>query len=307
MKGQRSSFSDFESWHNVTCRTHSITQCRAEFSGRFRAKFYGLDLGSYGLAETSTSIAGKIRSQREARDIRRDQVDDLMLLLVLSGRADLEQNDRSFSATGGSMILYDQARPFSLELTGPHRLAALNVSRSAFEQALPRPSTNAARVGSATLTGAFAASTLAQFVSLSQSVEADVASQLAPSVLDIVATALEASGSAVDVTLQEHRLLTAAKAYIDRHLGEPLSVVLVAEALGVSPRALNRLFCLQGTAPMRWTWERRLAAAHTGLRSGRFTSVTQAAIQCGFGELSHFSRAFKAAFGRAPSDILRRG
>ena len=307
MKGQRSVFSNFESWHHATCRTHSITQCRADFSGRFHADFYGVDLGSYGLATTSASIAGNISSHRADREIRKDQVDEFMFLLVLSGKADLEQKGQCLSATSGSMILYDQARPFSLKLSGLHRLGALSVSRSAFHQALNQPSNDTARViSSTTPMGAFAASTLAQFINLSQSVEADVAGKLAPSVLDIVTTALENAGAAPGLPKEANYLLTAAKAYIDRHLSEPLSVALIAEALGVSPRALNRLFARHGTTPIRWTWERRLAAAQAGLRSGRFASVTQAALHCGFVDLSHFSRSFKAAFGRSPSDVQTR-
>ena len=163
-----------------------------------------------------------------------------MLLLVLSGRADLEQKGQSLSAASGGMILYDQAQPFGLELKGPHRLAALSVSRSTFEQALSGPDNGLARVmSSETAMGAFAASTLAQFINLSQTLEQGVISKLAPSVLDIVATVLTAPEANSNPHLRKERLFDAAKAYVDRHLGEPLIVTLLADALGCSQRALN--------------------------------------------------------------------
>jgi AraC-like DNA-binding protein len=77
----------------------------------------------------------------------------------------------------------------------------------------------------------------------------------------------------------------------------------VALACNVSPRTLMRLFAAEGTTPIRWLWHQRLAAACRALAGGRGARVTEVALSCGFSDLSHFSRAFKAEFGRSPREI----
>jgi AraC-like DNA-binding protein len=55
---------------------------------------------------------------------------------------------------------------------------------------------------------------------------------------------------------------------------------------------------------MHHVWKRRLDAAFRVLEEGRVHQVSQAALQCGFNDLSHFSRAFRNAFGVTPSSLL---
>jgi AraC-like DNA-binding protein len=55
-----------------------------------------------------------------------------------------------------------------------------------------------------------------------------------------------------------------------------------------------------GTSPGRWLLDRRLERAASLLQTTGM-SVTEIMLECGFEELSHFSRAFKERFGRSPS------
>jgi AraC family transcriptional regulator, exoenzyme S synthesis regulatory protein ExsA len=55
-----------------------------------------------------------------------------------------------------------------------------------------------------------------------------------------------------------------------------------------------------GTSPGRWLLERRLERSASLLQTTGL-SVTEVMFECGFEELSHFSRAFKEKFGLAPS------
>src|ERR1700722_13326450 len=79
----------------------------------------------------------------------------------------------------------------------------------------------------------------------------------------------------------------------------------LAKRGAVSLRTLNRLFAKIGTTPMRWVWQRRLQASHSALSEGCATSVTDAAFQFGFSEVSHFSRSFKAEYGVSPEQLLK--
>jgi AraC family transcriptional regulator, exoenzyme S synthesis regulatory protein ExsA len=59
-----------------------------------------------------------------------------------------------------------------------------------------------------------------------------------------------------------------------------------------------------GTSPGKWLLERRLERSASLLQSTGM-SVTEIMFECGFEDLSHFSRSFKEKFGRSPN-IYRR-
>ena len=138
--------------------------------------------------------------------------------------------------------------------------------------------------------------------------EFEIIERVAASALDIVAAAIEAE------TLGEvlppsgrHRLLGQVETYLLANLSDPqLDIETIANATNLTPRTLNRVFAAEGTTPMRWLWRQRLAASYRALAEGHIKTVTQAALSFGFSDLSHFSRAFKMAFGTSPNALKRR-
>jgi AraC-like DNA-binding protein len=72
----------------------------------------------------------------------------------------------------------------------------------------------------------------------------------------------------------------------------------MAAALGVSPRVLQLAFAEVGTTPSRFLLARRLDAVASRLtRLDEPQRITDAALECGFSDLSYFSRAFRRRFG----------
>ena len=95
--------------------------------------------------------------------------------------------------------------------------------------------------------------------------------------------------------VQVARLLDAAPA-------ERPTVALLAARLGLTPRQLLYQFRKAAGEPLAlWTRRRRVAAARRLLGQG--LSVTQAAERLGYANPYHFSRAFKAVTGSAPSSV----
>jgi AraC-like DNA-binding protein len=100
-----------------------------------------------------------------------------------------------------------------------------------------------------------------------------------------------------------------ARALIDDHATEALTVADVAEALGVSVRALQEGFRRHlDTTPTAYLRDARLARAHTMLCEGGpgSTSVAEVATACGFGHLGRFASAYRARYGEPPSATLIR-
>ena len=133
------------------------------------------------------------------------------------------------------------------------------------------------------------------------------ASRLSDVCLGLVTTALG------DLTSCPHRndtparaaLTFRAKAIIERNLGDvDLNTEKVAALMGISSRYLQDLLHSENTTVSEWIWSRRLEKARRDLFDPLLAreSITQIALACGFSDLAHFSRRFKAAYALAPRE-----
>lgn len=89
--------------------------------------------------------------------------------------------------------------------------------------------------------------------------------------------------------------------YIHMHLADPqLSVERIAEELGISGTYLRRIFLeIAGTTPLKMIKTIRINSASELLETGGL-SVAEAAVQCGFWDVSYFCREFKKILGCTP-------
>ena len=96
--------------------------------------------------------------------------------------------------------------------------------------------------------------------------------------------------------------LVAAVAMMESASEEPHRVQAIAAAVGLSPRQLERLFVKYlETQPARYYLQLRLARARMLLLQTA-KPILDVAVACGFASASHFSRCYRAAYGRRPSD-----
>jgi len=101
--------------------------------------------------------------------------------------------------------------------------------------------------------------------------------------------------------------LSRAKAFIQAHLGDRLTVPDVAGAAGVSNRTLHRLFLQEEKlTPMQFVTQEPLNAVRRVLLASDLheMTVTQAALEHGFAHLGRFSQLYRKAFGVRPSTTL---
>ncbi|WP_316520064.1 helix-turn-helix domain-containing protein [Kitasatospora brasiliensis] len=100
-------------------------------------------------------------------------------------------------------------------------------------------------------------------------------------------------------------LLARIRAHIEESLADPdLSPETIARSQHISVRYLHKLFQQDGTTVGQWVRRRRLEACRRELErpSRRQTSVSAVAHRWGFVSHSHFSRAFRDAFGVSPRE-----
>jgi transcriptional regulator GlxA family with amidase domain len=98
--------------------------------------------------------------------------------------------------------------------------------------------------------------------------------------------------------------LAEAKQHIARHLAEPdLSPASVAASLRISVRALHLLFEPTGSSFARYMACCRLKECRAALLASPTRPVTDIAFAWGFGTMSNFYRAVRAAFGMSPTEM----
>ena len=104
-------------------------------------------------------------------------------------------------------------------------------------------------------------------------------------------------------TAKEHaERAEAAKSYLATRLAERVTLEDVAEAIGVSPFHLARIFQDHTGVPLhRYLTQLRLRVALERLGEGDL-DLTALALDLGFSSHSHFTDTFKREFGRTPSE-----
>jgi AraC-like DNA-binding protein len=106
---------------------------------------------------------------------------------------------------------------------------------------------------------------------------------------------------------ERHRRIAArAQAFLAAHLGENVTICDVASAAGSSPHHLCRIFRrATGESLHRYQLSLRLRAALARIAAGE-GDLTAVALDFGFADHSHFTNAFRGAFGVPPSRLRER-
>jgi len=94
--------------------------------------------------------------------------------------------------------------------------------------------------------------------------------------------------------------------WIDENYAEPITLSRLANLSGMSEKYICRIFKeYTSKSPIRYINELRIEnACYQIIYEGK--SVTEAAYDCGFNELSYFSKVFKEQMGLSPSVYLKK-
>lgn len=298
----------FEEWHDVTCRNYSRSEFRRDGDSPFSANIVLRPYGALGLTD-GWSDGGAATLTRSPTEFRQDSRDHFTLFYVTKGEIGIEQEGRQARGKPGDFFIYDQARPIVLDFKPVYRAWMLGIPRPMLEARIAGTRSFTARViGGSSKVGKLVGSIVDQLDGFDADTEPGVIELIGDATLDLVAAALAAeAGGTLSGSGNDHRLFGAAAAFLRANLSETaLDLATIARRLNTSPRSLNWAFATEGTTPMRWLWRQRLEACNRAITEGRVRTVTEAAFNHGFSDTSHFSRAFKKAFGRSPSSLRRR-
>ncbi|GAB5469454.1 MAG: transcriptional regulator FeaR [Rhodospirillales bacterium] len=252
------------------------------------------------IACRSQPCAGK----RDGSEIRATDRPTLGLLLVTEGREAVRQGEVSALLGPGDLFLWDSERPLDFEIRAPLGKVTLLIPKEAAAYLLPRGRRSAplhlpAERAETTLLAGYLGGLAGLFA-----VQAEASWQAsARSALDLLATAVTAERVLTPESRQEV-LRRAVERDIRCFLRDPrLSPAWLAARQGLSTRYIHKLFEGQAQSLAEAIRDRRLEGARRALETADGQGVTQIAYAWGFNSAAHFSRCFKARFGRSPREI----
>lgn len=281
---------DFGQWAEHVAQSYTALTVRQSRSRDDLPRFAG-SIAERHLAQATTlsQITAMPQDVRRRRgDIRSSPSESIFVNIQISGNCKVSQAGMDTLQRPGSVMLLDARRPFSMQFDAPFQQLCLHLPLAGLPAKGPDVTNSAGRIVRGDDPGAAALFRMA--------------TARGPIELEAM-TALLADIYRTD---PDHRLsddhLALIQSYLRRNLADPdLDVDGTARQFGISRRYVHRLFARTGTTFGQHLLKMRLAAAHDRIGAGEDRPVKQLARDCGFRSASHFSNAFKTAYGVAPS------
>ncbi|KJV37330.1 helix-turn-helix domain-containing protein [Luteibacter yeojuensis] len=227
-----------------------------------------------------------------------------LLVLQLEGESRVEQHGRRSDIMPGDFCLIDLSRPFRVE-TGRSLVQAAYLPLSVLRDAVPRLEQVAAigvrgHVASAT----FLRSLYRELFDHAEDMTEDVADRLVEAIPHMLAAATATVGDLMPPPSQLRRHhKEQVRRYVREHLPDPaLCAEMIGKGVGLSTSYLFELFADEEVTLMRWVRAERLARCRRELADPalRYRSIAQIAQAWGFGDMTHFGRSFREAYGLSP-------
>ncbi|MER6538880.1 helix-turn-helix domain-containing protein [Streptomyces sp900105755] len=289
------------SWHQALHSTLGVVDAAVP-DGRPEGTIRTFQLGHLRLA---TLEGDALRLRMAPRPI--PQGDDFLVVMLMdTGVATVEQDDHRAVLPPGAMVFTDMARPRALEFTDSFRAQFLVLSRrliglreDQFDRLVVtpiRPDTTMSSLGAAFL---------AQLVDTAADCPEAAGMSLTRSAIDLLALLAEEQLSLWSQTSPGPDRLLQIKKFVEQHIDEPdLTPQTIARANSISVRYLHKLFQADGETVGQWIQRCRLQKCRSELAGLDATkrSISAVAHRWGFTSASHFSRAFRSLYGISPAE-----
>lgn len=295
-------------WTDAICRSFANVDTRPLCPGGISGHFEVLEIGSAKIARFDTSPQSY---SRDARLVSSAGSDDFMFDFQLAGRSCMIQGAQEGRLRPGYGVLYDARRPFEerLDRCSGHDAEVLMVTVPAVPLLQSFPDAERLCAVPLPLAGTVGRVT-ARFL-LSLVVEpTSRPRQRGPAEGDIVAYLAALLRLATDgqLALSRGRLFGLLDAHVRQTLGEAHSPEGLAMLFGISERTLHRIFADGHTTLERYLLRLRAERLRELLSQPRWSKVSigKLAIECGFADAAHASRAFRTYFDETPRDYRSR-
>jgi AraC family transcriptional activator of tynA and feaB len=288
----------FSRWHEVVCETVFDVPTHSPLD-KSSARTAGGHVGSPGLAASDCAGHETARTQHVAGAPK----DCYFMNLQLSGHSRIAQDGVCITLAPSEIALLDGQRPFHIQLPESISRIIACMPREMVDRRAPwlRQHPACKVMTSDCRYADLARQHLLHLAAGSQDLSESAASLLMDNLFNLFTLAnMHAAGA------EGHKRevpLDSLLAFCRQNLHEAqLSPHFVAAHFGFSVRTLHLRFEKLGQSFNRWLLEARLEACGAALRdpnsAGR--TISEIAYRCGFNDLSHFNRTFRARFNTTP-------
>jgi AraC-like DNA-binding protein len=294
----------FDFWH-AAARQHVVDH-DSEPTRRldFAAALAAGSLEEIKVFRCDTSAMSVLHSYRHVADLASDE---LILCRLLAGVVGFEHAGNDVILQPGDMTLLDPQLPYHGRFNQDTSLLVFKVPRARLESRVGQGRSVAGHLMRRDV-GEFGL--VSDFLSLLPMHTGRLVSSaptVAEQTLDLMALALaQARGTTTtDVSGARFVVLMRLRAAIERRLSDPeLDPATVAAAAGVSVRYANAVLAEEGTSLARLIRHSRLERCRLALGDPghQHRSIQDIAYHWGFADMTHFGRAFRAAYGVLPRD-----
>ncbi|AHH99354.1 helix-turn-helix domain-containing protein [Kutzneria viridogrisea] len=296
---------DFTGFRSAVSQSFVPLQVTSEHREQFRGRIRSGGADEVQLSEITASAHMVTRTPELIAKADRRYY---KLSLILSGTGLLAQDRREAVLRPGDVALYDTSRPYSLMFEEDFSTLVVMLP----QQSLDLPADLLAQLTAVRISGRRGVANvvvpfLAQLGGNLEQLHGPAGVRLAHSTVDLVSTLFAAELDLARDNGNPHReLVRRIHGYIDTNLSAPdLGPAQIAAAHYISTRHLHGLFQEQGATVSGWIRTRRLEHCRRDLLDPLHAARPVAAIAArwGFMDAAHFSRVFRAAFGRSPSEL----
>jgi AraC family transcriptional activator of tynA and feaB len=266
---------------------------------------------SVAVATMGTSAIADLRLDasswsRRAEEIEQGGADLVQVLWQLAGRCRSRQGRHSTTLEAGAWMVLDASHEYTIEFSHNARCLLMLVPRARCAGWLAAVD---AMAGIAMLPGGpndIARSILETLLRHRSPVDERSVRALHDAVVALIDDALQMELVHRGLPIPARRTVDLAQVQLyvmDRLSDKALCAKRVATAFGISRRSLYNLFSPGGMTPHAFIQQAKLARAGALLHDPdwRDASIARIAEHCGFADAAHFSRAFHAHYGAAPT------
>lgn len=260
------------------------------------------DLGVCATRATASTI------HRTPRLARQDPDPVVFLGLQRSGTSVVVQHGREAVLRPGDFAVYDTGSPYTLLFEDGIDATFFRIPRAAL--ALPDAAVrdaSAVRIGAGNPLAALTANYLARLADDPAVLGGPHRGAVAVPTIELIRAAVTVQLGADHLSRDPLHGTLANRILADMraHLADPtLSPTSVAARLHISVRYLHRVLQRDGVRFGDWVRHRRLEGTRRNLADPAFATSTVGAVarRWGFADPTHFSKAFRAAYGMTPRD-----
>ncbi|MFL6878559.1 helix-turn-helix domain-containing protein [Pseudomonas marginalis] len=291
-------------WEQYNASTLVGLKCSSFSETGFSAREDNLSLDRLRVAH----IAGTQHViERDGSMIRTVPKEPVFVSLVMGSASFFFQNGNCHLLEPGEMMVYRTDKPYLFGFSASMHKFIFDIPQDVFASRCLRRFDHAVKISAHTGTQRLLLRTLSERTGgFFERLLSQGADNYQEDALELLGTIIAGQMGNRRINALSASYLLVAKQCILEQLADPaLSCERVALQTGVSTRHLARLFALEDTQPHRFILEKRLQGAFRLLSQAdrRGLDIAEVAYRHGFTSQAHFARAFKAHYGRTPSDV----